>query len=215
MNMDMKKIALTAAIALLAGGAANANPLTWTEFGVGFNVADEDDAGFFDSATAFDIRGSIGFAGIGHAQLSYLDGTLDGAEGSADFDFDGFEVRAGVHPSVGDKTQVIVEAIYFDYEGDFDIESDGWGLGFGVRHQFGDQFEIRAMIDYVDGEVDDGGPSSDFNDTTYSFGGRYYWMPNFFTGASVAVSSAFGLSESSSGDVIRVDAGWSFGGDAF
>ena len=209
MNTGIKKIALTAAIALLAGGAS-ADPLTWTELGVGFNVVDAGD----DSTDAFDIKGSIGFAGIGHAQLTYLDGGVDGSEGSSDFDFDGYEVRAGVHPSVGDKTQLVVDAIYFDYSGDFDVDEDGWGLGFGVRHQLGDQFEIRAGIDYYDGEWSQGSFSEDFNNTVYSFGGRYYWVPNFFTGVSVAVSGAEAFSiGDSGGDVIRVDAGWSFGGD--
>jgi hypothetical protein len=214
--MEMKKIALAGAVALLAG-TANAEPLTWTEVGAGFNVADAGE----DSIDAFDIRGGIGFAGIGHAQASYLDGSADNfylAEGG-DVDFDGFEVRAGVHPSVGDKTQVIAEAIYFDYSGDvdgssFDV-SDGWGLGFGVRHQFGDQFEVRAQIDYFDGEAfgDVEELSSDFNDTNYSFGGRYYWMPNLFTGVSVHVNGMGGIPFT--GDTIRLDVGWSLGGDAF
>ncbi len=115
---------------------------------------------------------------------------------------------------MGDKTQVVAEAIYFDYSGDFDVDEDGWGLGFGVRHQLGDQFEIRAQIDYYDGEWTQGSFSEDFNNTVYSFGGRYYWVPMFFTGVSVAVGGAesFSIGESGS-DVIRVDAGWSFGGD--
>lgn len=211
MNTEMKKIALAGAIALLAG-MANAEPLSWTEVGVGFNVADAGE----ESTDAFDIRGGIGFAGIGHAQLTYLDGTVDGSEGSSDFDFDGYELRAGVHPSVGDKTQVVVDAIYFDYEGDEDFgdsEEDGWGLGFGVRHQLGDQFEIRAQIDYFDGEFTAGSFSEDFNNTVYSFGGRYYWMPNVFTGVAVAVGGAEAFSIAGGDDVIRVDAGWSFGGD--
>jgi hypothetical protein len=211
MNTGIKKIALAGAIALLAG-VASADPLTWTELGVGFDMADAGD----NTTDAFDIQGSIGFAGIGHASATYLDGTVDGSEGSSDFDFDGFEIRAGVHPSVADKTQVIAEAIYFDYSGDFDTSEDGWGLGFGVRHQMGDQFEIRAQIDYYNGSYDVGSFSEDFNNTVYTFGGRYYWMPNVFTGVAVAVNGAEAFSIGYSGeDVIRVDAGWSFGGDAF
>jgi hypothetical protein len=214
MKSELKKIALAGAIALLAG-TASADPLSWTELGVGFNVADAGD----DSADAFDVRGGIGFAGIGHAQLTYTDGSVDGSEGDPDIDFDGFEVRAGVHPSVSDKTQVIAEAIYFDYTAEEDgfsgdVDEDGWGLGFGVRHQLGDQFEIRAQIDYFDGEWDAGSFSEDFNNTTYSFGGRYYWMPNVFTGVAVIVNGSESFSVSDvGGDVIRVDAGWSFGGD--
>ncbi len=96
MNTEIKKIALASAITLLAG-MANADPLSWTEAGVGYNVADAGE----DGTQAIDIRGGIGFAGIGHVSLGYLDGTVDGSEGSSDFDFDGYEVRAGVHPERG------------------------------------------------------------------------------------------------------------------
>jgi hypothetical protein len=206
MNTGIKKFALAGAIALLAG-AASAEPLDWTEIGVGWNIADAGN----DSADALDIKGGIGFAGIGHAQVTYVDGTVDGGEG---FDFDGYEARLGVHPTVGTGTQLVLDAIYFDYSGDFDTSEDGWGLGFGVRHQLGDQFEIRANIDYYDGSYDAGSFSEDFNNTTYSFGGRYYWMPNLFTGVAVTVSGAEAFSIGDTyGDVVRVDVGWSFGGD--
>ncbi|TFG86309.1 MAG: hypothetical protein E4H19_06105 [Chromatiales bacterium] len=212
MNTEIKKIALASAITLLAG-MASADPLSWTEAGVGYNVADSVN----EDATAIDIRGGIGFAGMGHAQLTYADGSVD-VIGGSDIDFDGYEARAGVHPSVGDKTQLVVDAIYFDYSGDqgsYNVDEDGWGLGFGLRHQLGDQFEIRAQIDYVDGSWDDNdGDSGDFKNTTYSFGGRYYWVPNFFTGVGVTISGSEAFSVvDEGGDVIRVDAGWSFGGD--
>jgi len=209
MNTGIKKFALAGAMALLAG-AASADPLSWTEVGIGYDMADAGD----DTTDALDVRGSIGFADIGHLSVGYLDGTVDGSGGSSDFDFDGYEVRAGVHPGVADKTQVVAEAIYFDYSGDFDTDEDGWGLGFGVRHQMGDQFEIRAQIDYYNGTYDEGSFSEDFNNTVYTFGGRYYWMPSFFTGVSVAVNGSEAFSIGYSGaDVIRIDAGWSFGGD--
>lgn len=218
MNREIKITALAAAIALLAGGA-QADPLSWTEVGVGYNIVDAGE----DTTDAFDIRGSIGFAGIGHAVLTYTDGSVDGSEGFSGADFDGFEIRAGVHPSVAEDTQVIAEILYFDYSAELEgtsneADEDGWGLGFGVRHQMGEQFEVRAQIDYFDGtyEVDAFSFSEDFNNTTYSFGGRYYWMPTLFTGVTVLIDGLEAASVADSGgDVIRVDVGWSFGADVF
>jgi len=213
MNTGIKKFALAGAIALLAG-AASADPLSWTEVEVGYNLADGGD----DTTDAAEIRGSIGFAGIGHVSLGYLDGTSE--DGPDEFDFDGYEIRAGVHPSVGDKSQLIAEAIYFDYSGDdgngFDADEDGWGLGFGVRHAFNDQFEVRADIDYYNGTWDSNVfASEDFNNTSYTVSGRYYWTPSIYTGVGVTVGGSEAFSVASYGDdVIRVSLGWSFGGEA-
>ena len=213
MNKQMKKTALAAAFVLLAG-ASKAEPLSWTEVGLGYNRVDAGD----ESVDAFDIKGSIGFANLFHAQFSYLDGSEGGSNG---IDFDGYEIRAGVHPTVGEKTQAVVDLIYFDYSADpdfcpsCDFSEDGWGLGFGIRHQMGDQFEARAQIDYFDGSFDcNGCTSSDFNNTTYSFGGRYYWMPNLFTGVTITLNGLEGLSVADfDGDALRLDVGWSFGAD--
>jgi hypothetical protein len=200
MKTELKRTALAAAIALVTG-AAYGGPLSWTELGVGYQRM--DDSG--DSETdAYDIRGSIGLGQMFHIQADYLDGSSD-----PDVDFDGYEVRAGVHPSVGENTQAVVEVIYFDYTVDLNPgndDEDGYGLGFGVRHKVGDQFEVRGQVDYYDGSAD---ISGDFNNTAFSASGRYYWTPAFFTGAGVTVGGVAGLDS----DTIRIDAGWSFGGD--
>jgi hypothetical protein len=207
MKTEMRKTALAAAIGLLAS-SAYAGPLSWTEVGVGYLQADSGN----DDIAAYDLRGSIGLGQLFHVQAGYTDGTADNAgPGGSDYDFDGYDIRAGVHPSVGEKTQAVVDLIYFDYSGEADDEEDGVGVGFGVRHQMGDQFEARAQIDYVQGSSDPGG--DDFTNTTYSFGGRYYWSPAIFTGVTVFLNGAEAFSIAGGGDVIRADVGWSFGGD--
>lgn len=212
----MKKVlAISAAIAALPlalQSSAKADPLSWTEIGVGYDLADSGD----ETTDAFDVKASIGLGKMFHLQASYLDGSEGGGNG---VDFDGYEVRGGIHPSVSDSTQVVVDLIYFSYSADYDFglsaDEDGYGLGFGVRHKMGDQFEVRAMADVVDGSWDpDGGSSEDFTNTSVSIGGRYYWTPAIFTGVTVALNGLEALSAASiGGDVIRFDVGWSFGGD--
>jgi len=206
MKVEIRKTALAAAIGLLAGGAY-ADPLSWTEVGVGYLQADSGN----DDVTAYDVRGGIGLGQLFHIQAGYTDGTADNqGTGGSDYDFDGYDVRVGVHPSVGENTQAVVEAIYFDYSGEGSDEWDGWGVGFGVRHKMGDQFEMRSQIDYVQGTSDPG--DEDFTETIFSIGGRYYWVPAFFTGVAVNIGGTSASSDLG-GDVIRIDAGWSFGGD--
>lgn len=158
--MEMKKLALASAIALLTG-TAQADPLSWNEIGVGYNRAD----GGENTTDAVDIQGSIGLGELFHSQLTYLDGTAeDGGEGGGgpDFDFDGYDARLGVNPFVGEKTQAVVDLIYFDYDGDLGTAEDGWGLGFGLRHQIGDKFELRGEISYIDGTFEQGGTFGTF-----------------------------------------------------
>jgi hypothetical protein len=212
--MYVKKLALASAIGLLCGGAAQAEPLTWNEIGIGYNKADSGD----EEADALDILASLGFGSMFHGQLQYVDGSVDGGEGESDFDFDGYEARLGLHPSVGENSQVIIDVIYFDYEGDDGFnngEEDGYGLGFGLRHQIGEQFEIRADINYYDGDFEASSPfgsfSEDFTNTSYRFGGRYYFNPAIFAGVSIEVNGSEAFSIAESGDVIRLTAGWSFG----
>lgn len=51
----------------------------------------------------------------------------------------------------------------------------------------------------------------DFNETHYRVGGRYYWLPNFYTGVSVDVNGSEAFSIADSGDIIRIEAGYSWG----
>ena len=202
--------ALTLPLALL--NTAKAGPMSWTEIGVGYDLADSGE----DTVDAFDVKGSIGLGSMFHIQASYLNGS---AGGTNSVDYDGEDVRAGIHPNVSDDTQLVVEAFYFtytaDFSGPFSVDEDGYGLGFGVRHKMGDKFEVRTQADVAWGTWDpNSGPSEDFTNTSVSIGGRYYWTPAIFTGVSVALNGMEALSAADvGGDVVRVDVGWSFGGD--
>jgi hypothetical protein len=213
----MKKVlAISAAIAALPlamQSTAKADPLSWTEVGVGYNMADSGD----ENIDAFDIKASIGLGNLFHVQAQYIDGSEGGSSG---FDFDGYEIRAGVHPSVGENTQVVIDVIYFDFTADpdfstLDIDEDGYGIGFGIRHKMSDQFEVRAQADWFDGNWEpDGGSSFDFTNTTVSMSGRYYFTPAIFAGVGVTLNGIEALSAADvGGDVLRIEGGWSFGGD--
>ena len=208
MNREIKKAALAAAVMLLAKGT-HAAPLSWTEIGVAYDRADSGD----ETVDAYEVRGSIGLFGWLHGQLNYV----DGGEGGNGPDFDGYELRVGFHPNVAENTQAVIDVLYFDYSGDdgsFSADEDGYGFGFGVRHKMGDKFEVRAQADWYSGTWEPDGSSfdEDFENTTYSIGGRYYWSPLFFTGVSVIVNGMEAQSVSGvGGDVLRIDAGLSFG----
>jgi hypothetical protein len=213
-------IALLSAAALLGGAAAQAAELSWTYAEVGYNKADAADDFETD---AYDIKGSVGFAGIWHASLDYLDGTADNSgSGNNDLDFDGFRLVVGAHPQLTPNTQLVTDLTYFDYDYDGGEgatgNSDGYGVGLGLRHSLTDKVELLGEIWYTDGSVDqDGGSSDDYSDTTVQLAARYNWTPAISTGVSVDLGGTLGagtssLSSSSGGDVIRFDARWSFGG---
>ncbi len=212
-----KALAISAAIAALPlalQSTAKADVLSWTEIGVGWDIADSGD----NTTDAFDVKASIGLGKMFHIQASYL----DGSEGGGGPDFDGYDIRAGIHPNVSDTTQLVVDAIYINYTASdvfgtpgFDVDEDGYGLGFGVRHKMGDKFEVRAQADLIWGTWDpNSGTSEDFTNTSVTIGGRYYFTPAIFGGVSVGLNGAEALSAAGVGDdVLRAEVGWSFGGD--
>jgi len=206
-------IALLSTAALLGSAVAQAE-LPWTYAELGYNVGD----GIEDAETdAIDIKGSIAFLDKWHASLAYLDGEFD--SDSDDTDFDGFRFVVGAHPQLTANTQLITDLTYFDYDLDggegANGGSDGFGVGFGLRHAVSDKFELTAQAWYLDGDVDFGSSTDDFNDTTVELGGRYNWTSNLSTGLTVYLNNYPGLPSaaglSATGDVARFDVRWAFG----
>lgn len=201
-------IALLSAATLLGGTAAQAD-LRWTYGELGYLSADGTENSETD---ALELKGSMGFASMWHAQLSYLDGETD-TSFSSGFDFDGFRVVVGAHPQLTPNTQLIADLTYFDYGYENNgPDTDGYGVGLGLRHALSDKFEIIGEVWVVDGAEGSGsGPDTDYKDTTVEVGGRYNWMPSLSTGLTVSINGYPGFSQVSSGEVVRFDVRWSFG----
>ena len=211
MNTKTMGIALLSAAALLGGTAAQAE-LSWTYAEFGYNRAD----GVEDFQTdAYDLKGSIGFAGKWHASLDYLDGTTENGTGP-DSDFDGYSLVVGAHPQLTANTQLITDLTYFSYDYDGGEGSDGYGIGLGLRHGLSDKVELMAEVWYTEGTFDsDFFPDIDYSNTAIEFGARYNWTPNLSTGLTVNLDGGAGAatsSSSSSSDAARFDVRWSFPG---
>ncbi|MBN8280028.1 MAG: hypothetical protein J0M16_05430 [Gammaproteobacteria bacterium] len=195
-------IALLSAAALLGTTAARAE-LPWTYAELAYLSADGTDNFETD---ALELKASVGFADMWHAQLGYTDGETDGNFTAGD-DFDGYRFVVGINPQLTPNTQMLVDLGYQDYEFDGGEGSDAILVGFGLRHALTDKVEIMSEIWYADGSTDQG--DVDYHDTSLNIGGRYNWMPNLSTGLSLDIGGGSGYGTSSS-DVVRFDIRWSF-----
>lgn len=229
--INTKGIALLSAAALLAPALATAAenmPWTYVEAGyipkIGFDFGDGDDF----TADAGQLTGSIGFLGMGHAQLEYTNGDAGGT------DFDGYRLVVGAHNQLGENTQLIGDLTYFDYSydggegcggilncGSDDTDVDGFGVGLGLRHAINSRMEISGQFWYLDGNVEQGNDDADVNSTILELRARYNWTKQFSTGVTAFIGGAFfgagsvGSSFLDTGDFYRLDARWSFGNSDF
>ena len=107
--------------------------------------------------------------------------------GSLDFDrgvdLDQRTIGLGAHTSISDNVDLVGTIGYVDAELDTpfgDADDDGYSVGVGLRGKVADAFELEGGISYVD--LDDSG-----DDTTFNFGGRYYFTETFALGAGVGI----------------------------
>ncbi len=209
------------AAALAFSGAALAEGPQWTYGQIGYWAADSVEAGGVGGdVDAFDIRGSLGFADIGHGQLRYFDGSSEIGGGDPDFDFDGFELRGGVHPAINETTDFVAELFYIDADGDdgtagSDGELDGFGVTTGVRQVWNEVFEWHALISWSDLDVNVAGlPDGEVTDFGAQIGGRWHFNQNFSAGLSLAINDVLaGAVSVLGGDSATFDLRYSFGGD--
>jgi len=191
----MKKLILTLA-AFGLSSVAMAGP-SWTYVDLGYVVGDSE--GDDNDVDGFSLRGSLGFAGIWHVQLDYLDVDFDQFDAS----FDGFELRGGIHPAATDNTDFVLDIGYFDgtfeESGEADVDADGFTFRTGVRSNISDNNELRSFISLTYGDIDGEG---DFTDIGYSVGGQY----NFNEAWSVGVDASVG-----GDDLANLYVRWSFG----
>jgi hypothetical protein len=225
--INTKGISLLSAAALLAPALATAGenlPWTYVEAGYIPKIGFDDNSFGDETADAGQLTGSIGFLGMGHAQLEYTNGD------AFDTDFDGYRLLVGGHNQIGENTQLIGDLTYFDYSYDGgegsglsfnDVDVDGFGIGVGLRHALNSRMEVSGQVWYVDGTgEEDGafGSETDFNNTIFELRGRYNWTPQLSTGITAFMGGTFfggGGSSFSSGDFVRADIRWAFGNSDF
>ena len=191
----MKKLILTLA-AFGLSSVAMAGP-SWTYADLDYLVGDS--MGNNNDVDGFGVRGSLGFAGIWHAQLDYFD-----VDDDPNDSVDGFEFRAGIHPAATDDTDFVLDIGYFDgtfeESGEPDLDFDGISLRTGVRSNISDNIELRSFISLTYGDVE----NVDFTEISYSVGGQY----NFNEAWSVGADAEFNGIE---GDLMNLYVRWSFG----
>ena len=232
----MKKLgtALLSASALLVAGTAAAELPEWTYGQVGYFQADS----FGDDQTdGLTINGSVGFLDVWHIEAGYIDGSTAGAsnllgaviaaeleaELGADLssDFDGWSVTVGAHPAINEKSQLVINATYFDTSYDVDggegaaigdIDRDGYGFGVGIRTNVTDKVEASAIGYWTDASFDDAGSDADATNISVVLAGRYNWTENFSTGATVTISDpTTGLLDGASNSM-NLDVRYTFAG---
>ena len=218
--MNKLGTALLSASALLVAGTAAAELPEWTYGQVGYYQADSFGA---EQTDGFTLDASLGFLDIWHIQAGFIDGSL--GIGPIQNDFDGWNVTVGAHPAINEKSQLVVQASYFDtgYDGgegsDFGNKfgRDGYGIGVGVRTNVTDKVEASAIASWSDASFD--GQASDELDgdsatnVSVTLGGRYNWTKDFSTGATVVIGDPVILSGiKGSSNSMNLDLRWTFGG---
>jgi hypothetical protein len=214
--MKTTGIAVLSTAALMGAASANAaENLPWTFVELGYLP----EIGFDDfNSDAGQIRGSIGFLERGHAQLEWTDGSAEGF--FEDADFDGYRLTVGGHKQLGDSTQVMADLTYFDYDIDGGEGLSGYGIGLGLRRAITSAGEVYGQVWYSDGEVEIANAGDfDTKQTFIELGGRYNWTRNLSTGITGFIGGSFFSADGgffgSSGNLVRIDARWSFGNNGF
>lgn len=211
--MNKLGTALLSASALLVAGTASAELPEWTYGQVGYYQADSIGDDQTDGVT---VDASLGFLDVWHIQGGYIAGSLGETIAnnvSVNNDFDGYSIQVGAHPSINEKSQLVINALYFDtsYDRDSgsDVDRDGFGFGVGVRTNVTDKVEASAIGYWTDASFD----NNTFEDATnisVALAGRYNWTPNFSTGATVVIGDPVILT---SGDnSMNLDVRYTFAG---
>jgi len=176
----MKKAILALAV-MAVSGTAVAGP-SWTYLDFGYLRASSGD----EDTDGYQLRGSIGFADMWHAQLEYLDGEADGGKGSGGDDVDGYNIIVGANPAVNDTTDLVFDLSYFDYDAEDtsgEAGIDGYGLGTGVRTMWTDALELNAGVWVLSGDVEGSG---DVTEVVVRVGGNYAFTDNIVVGAEIS-----------------------------
>jgi hypothetical protein len=181
----MNKALVTLAALTVAGSAMAAEDPLWTYADIGYQRSSSGS----EDTEGFNLRGSIEFADKWHASLLYADGEVDGGKPSG-VDYDGYELRLGIHPALSANTDYVFEFGYFDGEDDGGAgsvdEFDGYSLTTGIRTMWTERLELNAFVGVRSGDFGPkGGASWDFTEVIVQAGGQYLFTDNIGVGVDL------------------------------
>lgn len=132
---------------------------------------------------AFDVDGD-GLAVSGSVELGesmFLTAGYAAQEFDFGVDLDQWAIGVGGHLPISETIDLVGSVSYVDAEVDTrfgDADDDGYGASIGIRARVADNVELEGGINYVD--LDTAG-----DETSFGFGGRYYFTEAFALGAGV------------------------------
>ena len=198
---------IAAVAALTIGSTAVAGP-SWTYADLGFVVGDSSQKDQETEGAA--LRGSFGFGSMWHVQALVAAGEENGGKSSSanGSDVVSYGIRGGIHPSITDNTDFVLDLGYMNTENEFGFgtgntatkeDNDTVDIRTGVRSNIG-PVELRSFVSlgFFDGDAS----NVEGRDIVFQVGGQY----NFTEAWSVGADAILG----DNGDVIDLYVRWSF-----
>ena len=175
------QVIFSAAAALLLGGQALAEGMSYNYVQVDVIGSQLRGSGDHTNGSGFGAHGSVGF---GQSAIGFFDvGTTKYSESGADLKFTPVSLGLGAHVPLSDMTDFVGTASYERVKAKaslagFGSASDsysGWGLGAGLRGLAGEKFDWTATLKYRHVST----LKSIFGLTV---GGHYYFTPQLALG---------------------------------
>jgi hypothetical protein len=201
-GMSMIGIRMMCAVAALTlSGAAVAGP-AWTYADLGVFIGDS--SGKDEETQGLALRGSYAFADMWHVQAELASGEVGGGKSeTGGADVTAYGIRGGIHPSITENTDLVLDLGYSNVEMDFGgskPDADAIDIRTGVRSNLG-PVELRAFVSL--GFFDGDGSNDEGRDIAYAVGGQYNFSPAWAVGTDITVSD--------SDDLIDIFVRWNFG----
>jgi len=201
-EMNLQKITgVLATAAMIASGSALAvDRPDWTYVQASYGIGDSTSTGGNEDTSQWGIGGSLGFLNMWHVQAAWFDGENEGA------DADGYSILLGLHPNVGDATDLFFDVFFGTTDQDdapqasVTDELDKWGLNIGVRHMVTERLELNGKVFYSDVDTPGNTGSSSADDVGVEIGGQFNFGA-FSSGISANVTDD---------TIIKLNVRWSF-----
>lgn len=173
----MKALVGSCLLAAMPLAAQAADGMSYSYIDLGYSEIDIDSA---PTGDGFGVRGSVGFAENFFAFVEYASWDFP-----AGLDANTTSIGLGGRLGVSDNVDLVGRVGYAEAEvsasGFGSADVDGYLLSAGVRGEVAEGFELEGHVIYTDMG------SSGGDDTSFAFGGRYFFTDNFAVGAEYQV----------------------------